>query len=827
MRLTLVVASFLITASAPALAGWSSLGDAGPPTRDGGAVVFRTDAGTVTVRPVTPAIIRVRFTPTGAPARRPSYALTNAPLGPPAAARVTSTADRTTIATTALTVTVRHRPLRVSFAAADGRSLDEDDGERGLAFTRGEARVWKRLRDDEHVYGLGEKGGRLDKRGRALGGYAYAMWNSDTFGYDSDTDPIYASVPFFLVLRGGRAHGFFVDETGRGLIDVGHEAQELLSFGAQSADGALEYTFIDGPTPKDVVARYTALTGRIPLPPRWALGYQQCRWSYFPEAKVRFIADNFRQRHIPADAIWLDIDYQDGFKPFTWDPARFPDPRKLIGDLAAGGFRVVTIVDPHPPIEPGYRVYDEAVAGDHLVKGADGKPFVGEVWPMRATPPRKSVYPDFTRAATRTWWGGLYAPFLDLGVAGIWNDMNEPAVGQTVNGTMPFDVRHDGDGHPGDHRELHNVYGMQMSRATFEGLARLRPDARPFVLTRATFAGGQRYAAVWTGDNQSDWAHLRLGIPMLLGLGLSGFSLAGNDIGGFVESASADLFTRWAQAAVFFPFMRAHTTRRSLDQEPWSYGLAHEAINRRAIELRYELLPTIYNEMREASVTGIPAMRPLVLEFPDDPKVADVDDEFLWGRDLLVAPVLREITNEREVYLPRGDWYDYWTGKRFAGAQTVRIPVTLATLPIFVRAGGIVFRHPVVQHTGELAGKPLIVAAYPGGPSQARLYEDDGVTRAYARGELSLRTFVQRRSGRTVAIEARAPEGRYRPAPRDLLFMVVGASGTRRVMVDGRSVAPVTAAALEAGARGWTTDEQGFVRVRTRDTFAAVTVRLE
>lgn len=819
------VACIVTACAGPAHAGWASLGTSTAPKRVDRDLVFPSDQGTLVVRAVTAQVVRVRFEPTGRPRPRPSYALVPGAPEPATPVQVDVKADRTVLTTSALAVTIRHAPLRIAFATRDGRSLDEDDADRGMAMAGNQVRVWKRLRDDEHVYGMGEKGGRLDKRGRQLGGYSYAMWNSDTFGYDSDTDPIYVSVPFFMVVRGGRAHGFFVDETARSLFDVGHESQDLLSFGAEG--GGLSYTFIDGPTPKDVVARYTTLTGRIPMPPRWALGFHQCRWSYYPESKVRFIADNFRQRRIPADVLWLDIDYQDGYKPFTWDKTRFPDPRKLIGDLRGQGFRLVTIVDPHPPIEPGYHVYDQGLAGDHFVKGADGKLFVGPVWPMRATPPRKSVFPDFTRAKTREWWAGLYAPFIEAGVAGIWNDMNEPAVSDTPNGTMPMDARHDGDGHPGDHRQLHNVYGMQMTRASFEGLARAQPQGRPFVLTRASFAGGQRYAAVWTGDNQSDWSHLRGGIPMLLNLGLSGFSFAGNDIGGFVESPSPDLFTRWAQAAVFFPFMRAHTTRRSLDQEPWSYGTQHEVLNRRAIELRYELLPTIYNEMREAAVTGIPAMRPMMLEFPEDPKTVELDDQFLWGRDLLVAPVLREVASDREVYLPRGDWYDFWTGRRMVGGQAVRIPVTLASIPIFVRAGGFVFRQPVVQHTGEMAGKPLIVMAFPGPASEGRLYEDDGETQAFRSGAFSLRRFSQRREGSKLIIQAQAPEGRHRPAARDLVFVVPGATRARRVMVGGQALKAIEPAALDGGARGYAVDEAGMLRVRTPDTFGAVELRVE
>ena len=352
--------------------------------------------------------------------------------------------------------------------------------------------MWKRLREDEHVYGLGEKTGDLDKRGRYRGGYAYAMWNRDTYAYGDDTDPLYVSVPFFMVMRGGRAHGIFLDNTFRTTFDIGHADRDLLSFGA--ADGELNYYFIDGPTPKDVVQRYTELTGRTPLPPLWALGYHQCRYSYYPEAKVRNIADTFRIKRIPADVIWLDIHYLEGYNPFTWDRERFPDPGRMIRDLRAQGFRVVPIVDPHPKAQPGWSVYDSGLAGDEFVKNPDGTVYKAPGLAVAGgEEPGPSVFPDFTKPLRPGLVGRqLKEPYIDLGVAGIWNDMNEPAVFVEPGHTMPLDVRHDDEGQPTDQREIHNVYGLLNSRATFEGLARLRPDERPFVLTRATYAGGQR-----------------------------------------------------------------------------------------------------------------------------------------------------------------------------------------------------------------------------------------------------------------------------------------------------------------------------------------------
>ncbi|MGH9347635.1 MAG: glycoside hydrolase family 31 protein [Vicinamibacterales bacterium] len=815
----------LVLASSPVSAQWASLGDMPAPRREANGLLFRSAQGIVAVTAAAPDIVRVRFSPTRAFGRDHSYAIVNRALGDPRA-DVRIGDRRSQIVTPALTVTVQHRPFRVSIADAAGHDLDADDPARGIAFSGRSVRVWKRLRDDEQVYGFGEKTGRLNKRGRQLGGYSYTMWNSDTYAYESDTDPIYVSVPFFLVLRGGRTHGIFFDNTYRSNFDVGHTSPGLLSFGAEG--GELDYYLVYGPGPKRVIERYTEMTGRMPLPPRWALGYHQCRYSYYPESRVRFIARNFRERRIPADVIWLDIHYQDGYRPFTWDPGRFPDPETLVHDLRQEGFRAVPIVDAHPKQQPGYAPYDTGLAGDHFVKNPDGSLYVAPVWPSQAeTNPGPSVFPDFSKPGAREWWGGLYKMFTDIGITGIWNDMNEPAVFETPTGTMPLDVRHDHEGEPTDHREIHNVYGLLMTQSTYEGLRRLRPNVRPFVLTRATFAGGQRYAAVWPGDNISTWDHFRATIPMLTGMGLSGLAFVGSDIGGFAGAPSAELYTRWLQAGVFYPFMRTHTTFGTPDQEPWSYGVVHEAANRAAIELRYRLLPHIYNVMVQSSTTGLPAMRPLVLEFPDDPRTWGLEDQFMFGDDLLVAPALHEAQREREVYLPTGDWYDYWTGRRYEGGASARLAVTLESIPLFARGGAFVFRQPVVQHTGEMPGQPLDVRVFPAASSQAVLYEDDGETLAFEKGQSMRRRFRQARNDAGVTIDVDAPEGAYRPAARSLVLSTRWDGEPRRVTSGAAALTRYTPQELAAQASGWTMEAGGHVIVKQPDPFTAMRVAIE
>jgi alpha-glucosidase len=820
----LVTASMSTCAQESRTGPWSSLGAVPAPAWDGKTLLFRSGQGTLAITPLSDDVIRVRFTGKQEFGRDHSYAVVNYDLGMPTV-KAEIQSDATTLTTASLKVTVRHSPLRISFANAAGEVLDADDPAQGISISGDELKVAKRLHDDEHVYGFGEKTGRLDKRGWQLGGYNYVMWNSDTPAYDSSTDPLYVDIPFFMVTRKGQAHGIFLDNTWRTFFDVGREQPNVLSFGADAGD--LNYYFIAGPDPKKVIERYTALTGRMPLPPLWSLGYNQCRWSYYPEARVRKLANDFRSKNVPADVLWLDIHYMDNYKPFTWNHDRFPDPQKMISDLRAQGFRLVTILDGHPPALKGYAPYDSGIAGDDFVKWPDGKIFEGPVWPSQAEKdPRPSVFPDFSKPAAREWWGNLYKSLLDVGVAGIWNDMNEPSVFDSPRGTMPLDVVHDNDGQPTTHREIHNVYGQLMSRSTFEGLSRLRPDERAFVLTRSSFAGGQRYAAVWAGDNTADWSSLRQSFSTVLGMGLCGFPFVGSDISGFVRPATGELYARWLQAGVFYPFMRSHTELGTPDKEPWAFGPEFEAINRKTIDLRYELLPYIYNVMQQASETGVPALRPLFLEYPADEATAKTDDEFMFGSDLLVAPVLWDGFRDRSVYLPAGDWYEYATGKRHAGNSTIHVPAPLDTIPMFVRAGGFIFRQPVVQYTGQMPGNPLRVLIAPAADSASSLYEDDGLSLAYRKGEFMKRQFHQTRDANQVTVDISAPEGAFHPAKRDLILELWSEQEPKTVTEQGAGGGGETLPRLDAAAfapapRGWVFAD-GLLTIKDNDGFGAV-----
>jgi alpha-glucosidase len=635
---------------------------------------------------------------------------------------------------------------------------------------------------EEHFFGLGDKPGPLDRRGGT-----FSMWNTDWFGFQESTDTIYKSIPFFMSLNKGLASGTLFDNHWRSSFDFGRELHTAYSFGSEN--GPLDYYVIYGPEPKQVLEGYAWLTGAAPLPPRWSLGFQQSRFSYVPETRVREIADRLRSDKIPSDAIYLDIDFQDRHRPFTVDTVKFPHFSQMIADLKKQNFHVVAITDLHIASAPhdGYAPYDSGVAGDHFVKNPDGTTYVGKVWPG------PSVFPDFTQQATREWWGTLYGSLVKDGIAGFWNDMNEPSIFDSPTMTMPEDIQHRID-EPGfkkrtaTHAEIHNIFGLENSRATYEGLLKLDPDVRPFVLTRATYAGGQRYAATWTGDNSSTWNHLRMTTPMLLNLGISGFGMTGADVGGFIGSPQPDLLTKWIEVATFQPIDRDHSNENTADQEVWVHGPEHEAIRRKYIEERYRLMPYLYTAAEEMSRTGIPIVRPLFLEFPRatadlHPMDLDADGEFLFGRDFLIAPSpFPDRLDNYVAKLPSVGWYDYWTGEKIARASatktgeptTVNIKPGLEVLPVFVREGSIVPVQPLTQSTNEVPNGPLTLRVYPGQDCLGSLYLDDGDSFAFRRGEFLRIDFSCEVKGNCVTVHVGQHVGHYAAWWKDMRIEVYG-----------------------------------------------------
>jgi alpha-glucosidase len=771
------------------LAGASALG-AEPDTH---SVRVHDDALQMEVTALNQDVLRVRISPRDKPAEDASWTVATEIRSRTLALQPTQSGAATEFRTQNLVVRIQSAPLRLTVADMSGHLISADALEGASQITGGSFTLRKLLPETEHYFGLGDKTGPLDRRGET-----FVNWNSDSYGFQESTDPIYKSIPFFVGVGGpAGSYGIFLDNTFRSWFDFGHKDPQTLAFGAP--DGPIDYYLIYGPSTKQVIQRYTELTGRPPLPPLWALGFQQSRYSYMSAAEIKSIASRMRAERLPADVIYMDIDYQDRNRPFTTNPLTFPDVPSLAKDLRAQGFRLIAITDMHIAAAPGqnYAPYDSGMAGDHFIKSPSGSLYVGEVWPG------PSVFPDFTQGATRDWWGGLYRNFLADGIAGFWNDMNEPAVFKTFTKTMPLDNLHRID-EPGfasrtaSHAEIHNVYGMENSRATYDGLRRLAPDERAYVLTRASFAGGQRYAATWTGDNTSSWNHLKLSVSMLLNLGLSGFAYSGADVGGFIGAPSADLMTRWIEIASFTPYFRAHSAKDTPRKEPWVDGPRHTDIRRKYIEERYRLLPYIYALADENSHSGAPLMRPVFYEFPSMLNApCDSSNSFLLGEALLIMPSPDlESPAPYEACLPEGIWYDYWSGEKRVSraatdnhsAQPLHLSANIATLPIFVRSGSIIPHQPLVQSTADTPNGPLTLDVYPGENCHGTLYWDDGHSMAYEHNGYLRQTIRCTSTATGVDIQFEAREGQFKPWWNQLTLRIHDWHGPAAARLDGKSL---------------------------------------
>jgi alpha-glucosidase len=741
-------------------------------------VEARAGDAAVRVEALTDNILRVKAARDGAWGEDASWAV-------PAEVRAQSVAVQAMpdgFQTGAIAVHLDPATLQMTVTDLQGRTILADAG--AVRFDGSGFSLRKALPLGQHIYGLGDKTGNFDRRGES-----FVDWNTDAWGFQRDTDPIYKSIPFYIASGGpGGAYGLFLDNSWRGWFDFGHREDGTLTIGA--VGGPVDYYVIAGPSVRDVVRRYTDLTGKAPLPPLWALGFQQSRYSYMSADEVRSIAKRLRSDRIPADVIWLDIDYQDRDRPFTTNPKTFPDLKGLAREVGAQGFKLVAITDLHVADAPGqgYAPYDSGAAGDHFLKNPDGSTYVAPVWPG------PSVFPDFTRASSRAWWGSLYKNFVDDGIAGFWNDMNEPAIFDTPTKTMPLTTVHriEGDGflaRTASHAEVHNVYGMENSRATFEGQQALRPNLRPFVMTRASFAGGQRYAVTWTGDNSSTWDHLKLAVQQMLSLGLSGFSWSGADVAGFIGGASPELMTRWYEIAAFTPVFRSHSANDAPRAEPWVDGPAQLAIRRRFIEERYLLLPYLYAVAEESARTGDPVMRPTFYDYPAMQSApCDQAMAFTLGADLLVAASPHpDQPRAYDICLPSTGWYDYWTGLPVAGEKVSETP-RLERLPVFVRPGAIIAKQPLVQSTAEIPKGPLELDVYPGADCRGELYFDDGVSVTGPSLRQAIKCTVTEKG---MALQFDAREGSYRPWWHQIAVTVHGAKPVHMVIPDQPGAATV------------------------------------
>lgn len=708
------------------------------------------------------------------------------------------TAERALLDTGQITLTLGRTPFHLEARRKDGSlvftSMPEQDGSSwAYATLNDEFVVYRSCRQQDAFLGLGEKTGRLNRKGED-----YTLWNTDVLngsavaefkaGYpaghpradetSTGFDPYYVSIPFFyhLSAEGSAAAGFFVDNGYRARFDFSPAAEYGFHFlGGQYT----EYIFA-GPQLSDILAGYTWLTGRMQPPPLWSLGYHQCRWHAYTQTTLEALADQVRTHKIPCDTLWLDIDYMDGYRVFTWNQEAFPDSTATLKRLSDQGFRAITIIDPGVKFDPGYPVYDQAVERDVLCKTEQGATYIGQVWPG------KTVFPDFVTPEARAWWGELNAAHVKSGLAGIWNDMNEPATGDIRPDAMRF-----GKGQY-SHARFHNQYALLMAMGTTEGLLQAMPDRRTFVLSRAGFAGIQRYAANWMGDNLSRWDHLWMSLPMGMGLGLSGQPFIGADIGGFSGNANPELFTRWIQCGALVPFCRNHSSTGHIDQYPWSFGEVYEELARQALEMRYKLLPYIYSAFMHSAETGAPVQQALVFAFQNDPTLRDIDDQYLLGSQLLVAPVYTPGTTSRHVYLPEGSWYDWHSGECLPGKRFITAATPMDMIPVYARGGAVIPTWPEAPATtdGHHPEKIELHIFVPlaDGEYSSMLHEDDGLTFAFQNGNFLRTTFSLRRSGNQINLHGQVSGHGYPEFARQAFELVWHGATPKNLLVNGQTV---------------------------------------
>jgi alpha-glucosidase len=742
-----------------------------------------------------PDLLRLKISQAGRFDESPTFA---ASFSAPEATdfRVTETEASITLDTAQIRLAISKQPFAVDAYRSDGSVIFEDHrdeaGNGGYAQLNDCFTVTRRMAAHDSIYGLGEKTGRFDRRGRK-----FILWNTDVLspdvlrrnglheadctlkGQSTSFDPYYTSIPFFYHCR-VRAHGadiagFFVDNGYKAHFDL--EQRDLYSY-RFSGGQYTEYVFA-GPAMPDVLAAYTFVTGRMAAPPIWALGHHQCRFHDYTDKEIINIGREYRERRIPCDVLWLDIGYMDGYRVFTWDTNKFPDVRDMVAKMRSDKLRLVTIVDPGVKAEPGYAVFDDGRKRNLFCKTEAGQLYIGQVWPGR------TVFPDFSRSEARAWWSELNARHVERGIAGIWNDMNEPATGDIE----PFAMRFDRDASNQPHERFHNQYALLMAMSTHDGIRRANPHLRPFILSRAGFAGIQRYAAQWLGDNVSDWDHLRMSVPMAMGMGVCGQPFVGADIPGFSANPTPELAVRWMQYGAMTPFCRCHNEAGERDQYPWSFGPGVEKRSRAALILRYRLLPYIYSAFVRASETGDPIQRPLVYDFQHDRQARETEDAYLFGDALLVAPVFGPGQTARHVYLPQGTWVDWYTGEQYAGGQFITANAPLDRIPVFARGGRVIPTYAVapastMDHHPDVLELHVVVPDEDGEFSSV-LHEDDGVSDAFLQGYFVRTTFSVIRHGDRVRVSAKVTGNGFPESSRRLLRVIFRGAPVAKCELDG------------------------------------------
>lgn len=731
-------------------------------------IAFKTSNAYGNITVYSPSVIRVRLDKK-ALGRDFSYAV----IAKPQKTSVSIVQDKQsiTLATDSLKAVIYKKPFRIAYYTADGQLINQDEAGLSTSWVGDEVTSYKTMMADERFIGLGEKSGNLDRRGSG-----YTNWNSDNYGYAVEQDPLYATIPFYIGIHHQLNYGIFLDNTYQSDFNFGASNNRFASFGARG--GEMNYYFIYHKQLADIITSYTALTGRMKMPPLWSLGYQQNRYSYYPDTEVLRIAQTLREKKIPADGITLDIHYMDRYQLFTWDKTRFPDPAGMAAQLNKLGFKLTVIVDPGIKVEKGAKAYESGLKDSVFIQYPDKTFYTGQVWPGWCN------FTDFTSEKGRAWWRSQVKFFADNGVSGIWNDMNEIA---TWGQKMPSNVLFDYDGAKTSHLQAHNVYGLEMIRSSYEG-AKEHFKERPFILTRAGYAGLQRYSALWTGDNRAEENHMLLGVRLINSLGLSGVPFTGMDIGGFTGGASSSLYTRWMQIGAFIPYFRNHTALNTRSAEPWTFGEDALGITRSYINLRYKLMPYLYSTFFEATQSGLPVSRSLAISYAFDAKVFDLafQNQYLFGQAFMVAPF--ESTKEYgQIYLPAGQWYNLYTDEQLQGKQTITTSLAISSLPVFVKASSIIPMQSLVQTTSEAPTDTLTLHVYNGHlKNEFVYYEDDGKSYNYEHDGFYKRSITFSPADRSISLGAVA--GNLQSKFRQMRLILHGFAGVNQLKADGKSL---------------------------------------
>jgi alpha-glucosidase len=732
------------------------------------SVSVTTENAYATITVYAPDIIRVRIDQQ--PLKKDiSYAVVGTPEKNKV--KIENGADQIIITTDSLKTVIQKKPFSISYYTPDGRIINEEESGLNTSWVGNEVTAYRHMQKNERFIGLGEKTGNLDRQGSG-----YTNWNTDAFGYKADQDPIYSSIPFYIGIHDSLNYGIFLDNTFQSDFNFGASNDRFSSFGAR--DGEMNYYFIYNTKIADIIKSYTYLTGRMKLPPLWSLGYQQNRYSYYPDTEVLRIAETLREKKIPADGITLDIHYMDRYQLFTWDKERFPNPIQMTTKLKEMGFRTTVIVDPGIKIEPGAVAYEKGLKDGVFIKYSDGKNYSGQVWPGWCN------FTDFTSEKGRNFWRGEMKFFADNGVSGIWNDMNEIATwGQKIPNNVLFDF----EGRKGTILEAHNVYGSLMARTSYEG-AKAATNERPFVLTRAGYAGLQRYTAIWTGDNRSEDDHMLAGVRLLNSLGLSGVPFTGMDIGGFTGNPSHALYARWIQLGAFFPYFRNHTAINTKSSEPWTFGEEVTEISRNYISLRYKLMPYLYSTFYEATQTGLPVVRSLAIDNTFDSSIykTDFQNQFLFGPSMLVIPV-ESGKDFTKIYLPKGNWYDLYTDKKEDGGKEEIIELKAQILPVYVKESSIIPMQTLVQSTAIAPSDTLLLHIYKGAlPNTYTYYEDDGKSFEYEKGSYYKRNITYDPAANKIIFQK--ADGKMDSKFTNIALILHGFDGQQKISVNGNSV---------------------------------------